>query len=743
MTSSLATTSPPTPFRDARFRLGDATIDPPRNRIERAGRETRVEPKVMRVLTALAEHADRVLTRAQLIEAVWGDAAVGEEVLTRAISELRRTLADDPKHPRYIETVYKTGYRLIARPASADCGAREDGEPIDAPSHRGPMPRPDRSRRVLLQLLLVASVAVLAWIGARRAGSQRSAPENPDTLYPFAVPAESVRIRPFDPSALTPVTSFPGHEFYSPFSPDGKAISLVWEGPDGGTQYDLWILSLDEAEPHQLTETPAFEDDPTWHPSGDRIAYVRNGTDGGIFMRPLLGGSERRLLDTRFGRIHGISFAPDGRHLVLSAGEPSGAPARLYQLELATRNVVSLTEPPADSEGDFSPVWSPDGRWIAFDRLQGPLGDQDIHLLPVPEGPDEAEAPIRRLTHDRRYVSGKAWMADSASLVYAGSRSGFSQLWQLELDGTVHPLSGSLSRLMSPAVSRQGDRLSFTRKVVEHNIWRVPVVGDALPEPLIVSTQMDLSPSYSPDGSRIAFVSYRSGHPELWSSDRAGRNLVRLTHFKGPLVRLPRWSPDGQELMIEIVRPGRTELQTVSVDGGPARLISPSGANEAYGSWSADGRFIVYASDRSGSWQVWQRTASGGEAQQLTETGGSASFLTEHGLFYTKPHAAGIWHRTVNSEREFVQTLPHALAAQWLVHGDGLYYIDNSQHPHIRRRDIVTGSETEILSLERIGWDDQIFSIDPQGQSIAFGQADRVESDIWMVELQTMPHSGR
>lgn len=85
------------------------------NRIEDQGRVIQVEPKVMSVLVCLAEQPGRVVTKEHLRQTVWGETHVTPHVLTRSISELRKIFHDDPKNPRVIETIPKTGYRLIAQ----------------------------------------------------------------------------------------------------------------------------------------------------------------------------------------------------------------------------------------------------------------------------------------------------------------------------------------------------------------------------------------------------------------------------------------------------------------------------------------------------------------------------------------------------------------------------------------------------------------------------------------------------
>lgn len=100
---------------DQDFRLGSLVVRPSLNNIVLHGTTTRLEPKVMAVLLCLSEHAGSVVTKEQLIEAVWPDTFVGDDVLIRCISELRRALHDDPKAPRVIETISKKGYRLLEK----------------------------------------------------------------------------------------------------------------------------------------------------------------------------------------------------------------------------------------------------------------------------------------------------------------------------------------------------------------------------------------------------------------------------------------------------------------------------------------------------------------------------------------------------------------------------------------------------------------------------------------------------
>ena len=117
---------PPTPFDlQQGFSLLDIEVEPKRQRIIRADEEIHVEPRVMAVLVTLAGHAGHPVSRETLLDAVWSDAVVGDEVLSRAISLLRSALGDERKEPKFIQTLPRKGYELIVTPT-----------PISAPRKR-------------------------------------------------------------------------------------------------------------------------------------------------------------------------------------------------------------------------------------------------------------------------------------------------------------------------------------------------------------------------------------------------------------------------------------------------------------------------------------------------------------------------------------------------------------------------------------------------------------------------------
>jgi Tol biopolymer transport system component len=229
-----------------------------------------------------------------------------------------------------------------------------------------------------------------------------------------------------------------------------------------------------------------------------------------------------------------------------------------------------------------------------------------------------------------------------------------------------------------PAISRRGHRLAYSNKNIHSSsIWRMaaPMGASArdgtkvgsFNRSFISSTQRDGAPQFSPDGTRIAFVSERSGHTEIWVCNGEARALSKLTSFHGPSVTTPRWSPDGRRIAFDSDVAREFDIWVIGADGGKPVRMTTDPANDGDPSWSHDGRWIYFDSARTGEQQVWKLPADGGKATQLTWDGGSAPLESPDGkfLYYTK-NTPGVWRvpvdggQATNEGSRAVEQLPQS-----------------------------------------------------------------------------------
>ena len=151
------------------IQVGQWLVQPKLNTISGDGKTAHVEPKAMQVLVFLAEHAGDVMAKERIIQAVWADTFVTDDVLTRAISDLRKAFEDDPHEPRVIQTIPKGGYRLIApvEPVAPVFPSREGGTARTPPLHK---------RRWIAALVVLALAIVAAYVLRERFRSRAKPP---------------------------------------------------------------------------------------------------------------------------------------------------------------------------------------------------------------------------------------------------------------------------------------------------------------------------------------------------------------------------------------------------------------------------------------------------------------------------------------------------------------------------------------------------------------------------------------
>ena len=622
----------------AGFWVDDWYVDPSSNLLLKDGETCRVEPKVMHVLVCLAEQPMRTVTKEAFMQEVWNGTVVTDDALSRCISELRKVLGGSPRNPQFIETIRKSGYRLIApvayaADASANGGGRGGAPPVGvhaapangwAPRRKQPASWLEPVSLLWIGGLLLVAVFAFMWFS----GAFENNTENPFRTVPF--------------------TSLPGEELQPSPSPDGEQIAFVWNG-ENGDNYDVYVKQVGTETLLRLTDSPAIESSPAWSPDGKSAAFVRCLDDGqcGVFTVPALGGAEREIASLRPRSIEGLVWSPDKQTLAYSARNEPGAALSIYLLSVETLQERKVTDPPASHFGDLDPAFSPDGERIAFTRSVIE-GVEDIYVVSVQGGTP------RQLTSDNAEITGLDWSSNS-EIVFASNRGGASSLWRVPLAGGTPAwitTAGDGVSVHHPSVSRAGERLAYEQRTTETNIWQLRR-GRFQPQRLISSTRWDSNPAFSPNGERIVFASQRSGSQEIWVSERDGSNPVPLTFFEGPFASTPRWSPDGAQIAFDAKGgedEGGSDVYVMSIAGDQPRPLTTSEADDFAPSWSSDGQWVYFASNRSGAWQIWRTPAVGGTAEQVTRKGGVMAFESPDGqwLYYAKGDTAGIW-RTLTS----------------------------------------------------------------------------------------------
>lgn len=176
------------------FHVADWEVQPSSNRIRRGDTEVKLEPKVMALLAYLAGRRNELVTREQLEHEIWGGTVVSYDALTSSIIKLRKALGDDSRKPRFIETVSKKGYRLIAPVHAVHEPAPTAGVP--APARSGNLPRRNLLVAGLVIVLIMAGVLAIFF----RVDDSRPVPAAPDR--------PSIVVLPFDNLGNDPAQAY-------------------------------------------------------------------------------------------------------------------------------------------------------------------------------------------------------------------------------------------------------------------------------------------------------------------------------------------------------------------------------------------------------------------------------------------------------------------------------------------------------------------------------------------------------
>jgi Tol biopolymer transport system component len=539
------------------------------------------------------------------------------------------------------------------------------------------------------------------------------------------------------PPALVQVTSYPGLEQQPSLSPDGLEVAFRWKN-------DIYVKQVASESYVQVTKDPAVDSWPAWSPDGSQIAFVR---DGNVYFVPSLGGAERMVAKSA-GR---VVWMPDGSSiLVLEKTSPYAR--SVFRVSVATGEKRRLTFPNDLSPGDVDMAVSPDGRTIAVCRTVTDVGC-DLYLVPATGG------EAGRLTNDQRGIQGFTWTSDGREIIFASNRQGWFRLWRV----AAHPLNSPLlyrtpvlvegagDDVRMPSISR-GDRLVYQRHTRNFDISRAEIAGVPgtkdhrlwLSTPLIASTRLDVSPSWSPDTSKIAFVSDRSGARELWICDADGSNPLKLTSFAGPAVIYPRWSPDGQRLVFSALTSTRGNFEGYTIDakgGMPVQLRVGGHPSIAHPVYSRDGRWLFFIpGPEERAVEVWRVPAAGGEAVQLTNHGAFRPEISPDGnqLFYGKYGTHGLWSVPIagGQERKLLDSITEN---HWTVALQGIYYIDFGTQPGapklLKFYSFQTGKTNQVGLLEpTVSGDYSGISVSSDGHWLLYSYIADVSSDLMMVD---------
>ena len=618
---------------ESAYRFDDFELDPVKRVLVRNGEVISLTPKRLEILLVLVRNSGRVVDKDQLMSEVWPDTIVEESNLTHNVSAVRKALGEKPGEHRFIITIPGQGYRFVAGVSEQGNGAEEilfertlsrfvfEQDDSDEPSSLHPVVETeqrsgiehasyraatrqqlsapehatlaDSSRRkpfviglTLTCLFCVLAAGVVYWV--KNQGSTRS----------------TIDASPGAPQVSIKRLTTHGLSTNATLSPDGKLF--VYSTTKDGQQ-TLWLGHVDGSDPLML-RPPAEVSyrGISFAPDGSSLFYVINDErhpHGALYKSPVFGGPPEKLRE----RINApITFAPDGKQFAFVRSDEENGTSSIVLGSLTDPTERELTSRPlAHAFAQTGLSWSPDGLLIALGATSDDGSSSEVFLVTVPDG---ATKPLT--TSAWESVRSAEWLRDGSGLAIIAvenSSWGAWQIWQVSYPGgKAVPIIPDLNSYGSAlSLSADDSALLAVQVLSMSNVWVAPA-GDLR------------------QARQITFGAY--GRRDGWA------NLD--------------WMPDGKLLYGAFIDQSLT-LWAMNSDGGHQKQLISTGYIDQLAGMAADGRYLVFQSNRSGTSEIWRATSDGSDLQQLTFGGNN-----------TEPHVSpdGGWI-AYRSTRDGARTL--------------------------------------------------------------------------------------
>ncbi len=344
------------------------------------------------------------------------------------------------------------------------------------------------------------------------------------TPVPTPVPPTTTPIPPTATTALT-LTSVPPTP-----TPVGSQIVFVSDR-DGNSE--IYVMNADGSGQARLTYHKADDNWPSMSPDGMRIVFVSDRDE------------------------------PNP----LACSLKNGCNTELYMVNTDGTGLMRLTDNPGR---ESFPVWSPDGTQIAFHSNRDTIGD--VFVMNI------GGSGQTNLTKGRGYDFYPVWVPDRPQIVFLSARDGGFQFYMVNTDGSgltmldsgLPPSELTPSQLRNWALTEE-----YQYYLYDGDSWKtIQDSGSALGE----------FPTWSPDGTQIAFHSNRDGNMEIYVMDANLSELTRLTNNEANDM-FPTWSPDGSQIAFHSNRDGNVEIYVMNADSTNLRRLTDNLATDCLPGW--------------------------------------------------------------------------------------------------------------------------------------------------------------
>jgi DNA-binding winged helix-turn-helix (wHTH) protein/Tol biopolymer transport system component len=504
--------------RRRQYRFGEFVLDLENGFLRRNGQDVPLRPKSFEVLTYLVVHHGKLVTKNELVEAVWPDTAVTDNSLSQCLFEIRRALDDDSQTA--IRTVARRGY-VFDMPVSMIFGGRQAMDGADRQPTVTTSERPTaRSRRWIVGgVVLVSLAGVIAVLALRAARSTTGSLEPP------------LQLTNFNDSAVEPALSH-----------DGRVLVFIRNGNFGtiaAPRGQIYVKVLPNGVPVQLTRDSGTKGYPIFSPDDSRIVYttVGPGLSWESAQIPVLGGTPQRFLPNASG-----VFWLDDRRLVYST-----------IMSGIHMGIASSTE----SRSEYREIYFPDrANGMAHRSAASPDGKSLLVVemkagtwLPCRLMPVDGSSAGRPVSPPDAQCTTAAWSPDNRWMYFSSNAGGAFHIWRQRYpDGTPEQITFGPTEQEGTAITADGKYLITSMGLQQSSIW----LHDGGGERRLTDEGYVTQPAMSPVDARMFYLvrtqaSRAQTSGELWSLDV--NSGIRQRVLPGVTIANYSLSHDGRSIV--------------------------------------------------------------------------------------------------------------------------------------------------------------------------------------------------
>ena len=639
------------------FKLNSFQVNPLDNTLVSGDDIITLQPKFIEVLVFLAAKYPSVVTREEIIEVVWdGNSYVGEKALTNAIWHLRKSLKS-AQQQEYIETIRKTGYRLLFEPHYPNINENEPAVKSVPQKHLWLA-----AASVLMCMLLVFSWSYF--------GNQ--------TESGFAEPEL--------------ITQYPGRELFPALSHDERYLVFSWRNMDAQTDLFLHDLNEPSKSPKNITQSEYLESRAIWSKDDQLLFYYRKGGGKGceVIKHRLADDQKTSLASCPNSSTGSLSLSADQSQLAYIGLTKKHQRAAVFSLDLASgesQQVTCLTD--CDYRDEYI-AFSPSGEQLVIVRNLAPGQDQII-LHDLQSAKEEV------LLTWMHTIRGITWHPSKEQLIFASHENGQRFGYELDLASKQYQRL-NVTGFSYPSVSMKGD-IYYHHWQMGTSIMRVELAAtiSSAPFPLLQSEFNFRYPDYSSKANKLVVVSNESGNDELWLSSLDGTNRTQLTQLN-KVVREPTWSHDGRFIAFVVKSLTENSLMIIDVATRQVTEINTGFVYHNKPSWSLDDQSLFVANDDN----LFQVDLATQTVSSFSEDGGRYGVMTADGRFiYITSSRQGLKVRTANGQTSALfNEVKIPSSTGWQVTEQGVYYF-NVKGPDYRLSfyDFATGQHRDVLRV--------------------------------------------